>query len=149
MKKQLLLVAFMLIAPPSFSKEFIIKQVTNPNGGEHSYYFSPNKLTIQVGDTVTFVNAQDDTHDVMFVNVPKQVNDMIMSPMSEKKGDQWSYTFTTQGTYQFHCHPHEALGMEGTLIVGMASKAGDTKPVNHHALEGKNEQTDTHSHKHE
>ena len=60
---------------------------------------------------------------------------MIMSPMQKKKGEKFSYTFTVPGTYKFHCHPHEALGMEGTLIVGTASKPGETKSVNHHMLE--------------
>jgi plastocyanin len=43
---------------------------------------------------------------------PKGVDEMIMSPMQEKKGDKFSYTFTVPGTYKFHCHAHEQLGME-------------------------------------
>ena len=136
MKKLLLATAFMLAASPAFAKEVIIKEVTGDDG---KYYFSPNKMTIQPGDTVTFVNAQDDMHDVMFVDVPKAVDEMIMSPMFEKKGDKYSYTFTVPGTYQFHCHPHEALGMKGTLIVGTPSKPGETKAMDHHKLEKKAE----------
>ena len=59
---------------------------------------------------------------------------MIMSPMHDKKGDKFSYTFTVAGTYKFHCHPHEALGMDGTIIVGEPSKAGETKMMDHHKL---------------
>lgn len=134
MKKLLLTTTLMLATTPAFAKDYTIKEVTNPNGGKGAYYFSPKKLTIQPGDTVTFIDAQDDTHDVMFNVVPKAVDEMIMSPMLEKQGDKWSYTFTVPGTYRFHCHPHEALGMKGTLIVGEASKPGETKKVNHHDM---------------
>jgi plastocyanin len=122
-----------LIAAPTFAKDYTIKEVTGDGSGK-PYYFSPDKLTIQPGDTVTFLNAQDDTHDVMFVNVPKGVDEMIMSPMHEKAGDKFSYTFKIPGTYQFHCHPHEALGMKGTLIVGTPSKPGTTVAMNHHKM---------------
>ena len=134
MKKLLLTTAALaMMVSPAFAKDFTGKQVSDP-AGDKPYYFSPSNLTIQPGDTVTFVNVQDDMHDVMFVEVPKGVDEMIMSPMSEKEGDKFSYTFTVPGTYKFHCHPHEALGMEGTLIVGQASKPGETVKMDHHKM---------------
>jgi plastocyanin/Cu/Ag efflux protein CusF len=133
MKKLLLTTALMLATTPAFAKEYTIKEVTDYDA-KKQHFFSPDMLTIQPGDTVTFVNAQDEIHDVMFVNVPKQVDEMIMSPKQEKKGDKFSYTFTVPGTYKFHCHAHEQLGMEGTLIVGQASKPGETKSMDHHKL---------------
>ena len=133
MKKLLLTTALMLITTPAFAKEFTIKEVTDYDAKKQNY-FSPDKLTIQPGDTVTFVNAQDEMHEVMFINVPKAVDEMIMSPMHKKKGESFSYTFTVPGTYKFHCHPHEALGMDGVLIVGQASKPGETKVMDHHKL---------------
>ena len=114
--------------------QYTIKEISDPAGNK-PYYFEPSTLTIQPGDTVTFVNAQEDMHDVMFDVVPKQVDAMIMAPMQEKAGERWSYTFTVPGTYHFHCHPHQALGMKGTLVVGQASKPGETRTVDHEALE--------------
>lgn len=140
MKKLLLTTALMLAATPAFAKEVIVKEVTDANG---KVFFSPDKLTVQPGDTVTFENAQDEMHEVMFINVPKGVDEMIMSPMHEKKGDKFSYTFTVPGTYQFHCHPHEAAGMKGTLIVGAPSKPGETKAMDHHKLAKKLEDGDS------
>ena len=125
--------ALTMMASPEFAKDYTIKQISDPAGNK-PYYFSPDNLTIQPGDTVNFIDAQDDMHDVMFVEVPKGVNEMIMSPMSEKEGDKFSYTFTVPGTYKFHCHPHEALGMTGTLIVGQASKPGETVKMDHHKM---------------
>lgn len=131
MRKLILTTALMLAATPAFAKEYTIKEVTNEDGGAKPYYFSPDKLVIKPGDTVIFENAQEDMHNVMFVDVPKAVDEMIMSPMMEKKGEKFSYKFTIPGTYQFHCHPHEALGMKGTIIVGQASKPGETKKMGH------------------
>ena len=133
MKKIMLIAALAMIASPAFAKEYTIKEVSDPAGNK-PYYFSPDKLTIQPGDTVTFVNAQEDMHDVMFVEVPKGVDEMIMSPMHEKEGEKFSYTFNVPGTHNFHCHPHEALGMKGTLIVGQASKPGETVKMDHHKM---------------
>lgn len=133
MKKLLLTTALMLAATPAFAAEHIIKEVTDDNAKKQNF-FSPDKLTIQPGDTVIFENAQDAPHEVMFISQPKAVDEMIMSPMHEKKGDKFSYTFTVPGTYKFHCHPHEALGMDGTIIVGEPSKAGETKMMDHHKL---------------
>lgn len=133
MKKLLLTTALMLAATPAFAAEHIIKEVTDYDAKKQNF-FSPDRLTIQPGDTVTFENAQDEPHQVMFVSVPKGVDEMIMSPMQEKKGDKFTYTFTVPGTYKYHCHPHEALGMEGVLIVGSPSKAGETKIMDHHKL---------------
>lgn len=133
MKRFLLAAILLLPAHHVLAKEYIIKEVSDP-AGTKPYYFSPDKLTIQRGDTVRFVNAQDDTHDVMFISVPKKVDEMIMSPKHEKEGDNWAYTFTVSGTYKFHCHAHESLKMEGTLIVGAPSKPGMTKLMDHHKL---------------
>lgn len=135
MKKLLLTTALVFLATPAFAKEYTIKEISDP-AGDKPYYFEPSELTIQPGDTVTFVNAQEDFHDVMFVTVPKSVDAMIMSPMLEKEGEKWSYTFNTPGTYGFHCHPHEGAGMKGILIVGQASAPGDTKNVDHDAMMG-------------
>jgi plastocyanin len=88
MKKLLLTTALVLAATPAFAKEVIVKEITDDKTGKA--YFSPDNLTVQPGDTVTFENAQDSPHEVMFVNVPKQVDEMIMSPMQDKKGDKFS-----------------------------------------------------------
>ncbi|MEK7802143.1 MAG: copper-binding protein [Pseudomonadota bacterium] len=134
MKKLLFTTALIMFATPAMAKDYTIKEISDPAGNNKPYYFEPSELTIQPGDTVTFLNAQDDMHDVMFISVPKGVDEMIMSPMHEKEGDKFSYTFTVLGTYQFHCHPHEKLGMKGTLIVGAPSKSGETIVMDHHKM---------------
>jgi plastocyanin len=126
MNKLLLITALAMLASPAFAKEYTITEAGTS--------FTPDNLTIQPGDTVTFVNEENKKHDVMFVNVPKGVDEMIMSPMLKQKGDKFSYTFKVPGTYQYHCHPHEELGMKGRLIVGQPSKPGETVAMDHHKM---------------
>lgn len=107
-------------ALPVSAADYTVKMITDHNAAQ-VYRFEPSQLSIMPGDTVHFVDAQDDRHDVMFEAIPKGAS-FVASPMLEKEGQTWSYTFTTQGTYQYHCHPHEELGMRGVIIVGKASR---------------------------
>ena len=40
----------------------------------------------------------------------------------KNKGQKWSQTFSTEGTYEYHCIPHLLLGMHGSVIVGHPSR---------------------------
>ncbi|MBI3420155.1 MAG: cupredoxin domain-containing protein [Proteobacteria bacterium] len=131
MKKLLLTALLILLALPAFAKDYTVKMVTDDDI-EDSYRFDPDKLTIQPGDTVNFVNDQNDKHDVVFESVPKAA-EFAKSPMLRKKGQSWSYTFTHPGTYKYHCHPHAHWGMRGVIIVGKPSKPEDMKTdASHH-----------------
>lgn len=127
----LLMAAFFAMPNLALAKNYTVREISAPRA-KKPYYFKPSSLTVQPGDTVTFVNTQNEMHNVMFDSVPKAVKeDMIMGPDQEKVGSKWSYTFTFPGTYHYHCHPHETLGMKGTIIVGRASKPGETKNIGH------------------
>ncbi|MFD5318523.1 cupredoxin family copper-binding protein [Streptomyces sp. NPDC127098] len=65
------------------------------------YAYGPATLTVSVGDTVTWTNQDTAPHDVLTTAGPVAVD----SPMLEQ-GDQWSYTFTTPGTYDYYCTVH-------------------------------------------
>lgn len=128
MKKQLLamiaVTAFFLSPASAHAKDYTVKMMSD--GGK--YRFEPKKLTIQSGDQVTWINAQDEMHEVMTESVPENAQP-FESPMLEKKDQKWSHVFTTAGTYRYHCHPHEALGMEGVILVGSSSKADLSDPA--------------------
>jgi plastocyanin len=34
------------------------------------------------------------------------------------QGQERSHTFDSPGTYEYHCIPHQAIGMRGTIVVG-------------------------------
>ena len=123
MKLKILLMTT-LLAGTAFSQnaiaeEFTVKMVTNLDA-EQVYYFEPAELTIQPGDTVKWVNVQEDMHNAVADSVPKGA-EFFESPMLEEEGADWSYTFTTKGTYSYHCHPHAAVGMKGIITVGEPS----------------------------
>jgi len=79
--------------------------------------FTPQDLTINVGETVTFDNVGG------FHNVNGTQTTFPMNPESFGNGAAasapWNYqhTFTIPGTYNYHCDPHEDLGMSGTITV--------------------------------
>lgn len=144
MKKEILFasLAVVLSVFPSegYAKEYIIRMVTHAEQGQ--YAFEPQKLTIKSGDTVTWVNAQDDMHNIMAESVPEGV-DAFSSPMLELSGQKWSYTFIKSGTYAFHCHPHVELGMRGMIIVdypfenkGHSQSGHDHGAHDHHHEQG-------------
>lgn len=122
MKKFLLTVATIAIfSSPAMAEEYIVKMVTDKDA-KKVYYFEPEVLKIQPGDTVKWVMVQDDIHNAVADAGPKGA-ELFSSPMLEEKGQSWSYTFDgKEGTYSYHCHPHAAMGMKGKIIVGKASK---------------------------
>jgi plastocyanin len=121
--------AFILtLTPIAYAKEYTIKMM--PHADKETYAFEPAKLTIKSGDKITWLNVQGDTHNVMSESVPKGAK-TFASPMLEKKGEKWSYTFTQAGTYRYHCHPHAELGMRGEIIVDHSSKQEETQENGH------------------
>jgi plastocyanin len=124
------MLAFLAFADPAQAAEYTVKMIST--GEKGNFYYEPRKLTIKSGDTVTWVNEQDDAHNVMAEAIPKTA-EPFEAPLLEKAGGTWSYTFTKPGTYRYHCHPHAQNGMAGTIIVDRPSKAGEVKELNHHS----------------
>lgn len=72
--------------------------------------FSPSTLKVMIGvnNTVTWVNNDIVLHTVTSDTGLFNSNDL-------NSGQSWSYTFTTPGTYSYHCSYHP--WMKGTVIV--------------------------------
>ena len=82
-------------------------------GSEGMLVFEPCELTINVGDTVTFVNNELPPHNVMFTGHDElSHNDLAFSP-----GDTIDVTFEKAGDYDFQCDPHAGAGMKGVIHV--------------------------------
>jgi plastocyanin len=71
--------------------------------------FSPESLTINAGDTVTW-NWVDGVHEIA------ADDGSFGAPISEAS-PQYSYTFNTPGTYSYSCDFHKDVGGVGTIIV--------------------------------
>ncbi len=78
------------------------------------FSFTPPSVTIQVGDTIVWTNAGG-VHTV--------TGDASADPFcgSNAIPVSCSETFTTAGTFPYHCEFHASFGMRGTVIVMPAS----------------------------
>lgn len=90
--------------------------------------FEPATLTVSVGDTVTWTNETDESHTVTSLSYGRNsfgsgdfdsesqargsLTQALMAP-----GAEYSFTFTTAGTYEYICIPHEDQGMKGKIVV--------------------------------
>lgn len=78
-----------------------------------SFAFTPQDITVKVGTTVTWTNQDSIGHTVTSDDgdslSPKLNSNML------QKGDTYTYTFSTPGTYKYHCSVHPE--MTGTVTV--------------------------------
>jgi len=70
--------------------------------------FSPNRLLVSAGATVEWTNRDPVEHSVT-------ADDGSWDSGSIAPGGTWRHTFTTPGTYAFHCTPHPY--MTGAVVV--------------------------------
>jgi plastocyanin len=71
--------------------------------------FSPEDLTINVGDTVTWTNDDDSPHTVT-------ADDDKFNSGNMGEGATWSYTFTEVGAYDYHCNYHGSMTGSVTVV---------------------------------
>ena len=88
--------------------------------------FVPAKLTVKVGETVTWDNTSRAmvhtvTADPALVRDPGNVKlPQGAAPWDSGNiapGQSWSHTFEIPGEYRYCCLPHEVVGMAGSVIV--------------------------------
>ncbi len=114
----LLFVAAM-VPSVSSAKEVEVKMTDTPAA------FVPAKVTIKVGDKVTWNNSAQSLHSVDADPANAQDKADVSLPAGAKPfdsgfmapGAKYSYTFTVPGTYKYVCLPHEKDGMKGEVVV--------------------------------
>ena len=74
--------------------------------------FVPASITIRSGDSVTFVNDDDDAHTAT-------ADDASWDSEGLNQGQRWTHLFARSGTYTYHCTVHPF--MKGEIIVRSAS----------------------------
>ncbi len=82
--------------------------------------YTPNSITINVGDTVRWTNVQGN-HNVngtqaTYPNNPESFGNSVAGP-----GWVLTHVFNTPGNYDYRCDPHLFLGMTGTVTVNDVS----------------------------
>jgi amicyanin len=85
---------------------------TDPEVDIDQFTFTPQRLTVKAGTTVTWSNEDDVPHTV--ASSGKAFKSKALDTR-----DKFSFTFTTPGTYDYFCslHPH----MTGAVVVEAAS----------------------------
>jgi plastocyanin len=77
-----------------------------------NFTFTPQRLTLKAGTTVTWTNHDDIPHAIAS-------STKVFKSKALDTDDKYSFTFTTAGTYEYFCslHPH----MTGTIVVEAAT----------------------------
>jgi plastocyanin len=83
-------------------------QIVQPSPAALSWAFSPPALTVKVGDTISWTNTGALVHTVT-------ADDGSFDSGLLNTGESWSHTFSTPGTYAYHCTPHP--WMKATVVV--------------------------------
>lgn len=82
-------------------------------------FFSPNKLTINRGQTVHWTNKGNEQHSVNSNPAPEKCGpssgESFESPTLDP-GDTFDHTFDSAGTFAYHCEFH-GCPMKGTIVV--------------------------------
>lgn len=115
-------------------------------------YFEPARVDIRSGDTVVWVQADEiNEHNVVAYpdGIPRGTP-LFEGPLLDEVGQKYSVTFTKPGTYGYHCHPHEALGMKGVVIVDRESRPEEFRKaspseMHHHQEESTEDGHATHN----
>jgi len=101
-------------------------------GDDKGYRFEPATVTIKPGDAVRFTMVSGGPHNVAFdpatvpaesknqldANMDQKISE-LSSPMMMNPNETYTISFggVKPGTYPFHCTPHLAMGMKGTITV--------------------------------
>lgn len=79
--------------------------------------FSPQHITISVGDSVTW-RWNGDTHTVTQGTTPSSSQDGTrLFDVPERKNGTFGYRFTQAGTVPYFCRKHFYMSMDGTVKV--------------------------------
>ncbi|HVF19385.1 MAG TPA: plastocyanin/azurin family copper-binding protein, partial [Mycobacteriales bacterium] len=114
----LLLVAVVLGAGTPASAEDATVAATGSNT------FSPNRVAILVGDSVTWSTSGGVNHTVTSASANWRKDDQI-----SLVGQSTSFTFSRAGTYAYYCRTHGSptAGMRGTVVVSGPTAASPTR----------------------
>lgn len=99
-KWALLLVALVALSPTATAAE------ASMMGG----YFSPDRLVVEAGETVTWTNDDSIAHTVTSTWDNGATFNKVVRP-----GETFSWTFEEAGSYAIHCRPHAHTGAEGGM----------------------------------
>lgn len=122
MKYTLRVIMFLSVALLGFSASATTHTIT-----QQSLTFSPNQLTVEVGDIVLF-QWTSGNHTTTSASVPAGAatwDALLTSSMQT-----FEYTVTVEGIYGYVCTPHALAGMVGGFMAVLPSSARAHVPAN-------------------
>ncbi|MFI6694760.1 plastocyanin/azurin family copper-binding protein [Streptomyces sp. NPDC050433] len=81
--------------------------------------YAQPKLTVEVGQTVTWVNEDTAPHTVTTSSGPDTLDSGNLA-----KGDSWSFTFTKAGVYDYYCAVHPDMVAGITVVESGSGSTG-------------------------
>lgn len=101
-------------------------------GDDKGYRFEPADIKVKAGDGIKFIMVSGGPHNIAFdpATIPADVKAQLManmptqmaelsSPLFSNPNEAYTISFANikPGQYPFHCTPHLAMGMKGTITV--------------------------------
>ena len=101
-------------------------------GDDKGYRFEPANITIKSGDGIKFIMVSGGPHNAAFdaASIPADVKSQLMAnmpnqmaefagPLMMNPNENYTISFAKvkPGKYDFHCTPHLAMNMKGTITV--------------------------------
>ena len=112
------IVATLSAMPSAFAAEVSVPEGSGvPGCEETNECWIPNDINIAVGDTVTWSNDDTAAHTVTSGS-PADGPTLVFDSSLFMAGATFSYTFDTEGTFDYFCMVHP--WMQGSVIVGAA-----------------------------
>ena len=111
-----ILLLLVLFVNPVSAKTHVVKMGTDRG----ILAFEPSTLTIEVGDTVRWINNKAFPHNVVFDRqAPESIRQHSQKRLLASPSVEITETFddVPPGKYTYHCLPHRGGGMSATLIV--------------------------------
>src|SRR6218665_2094331 len=78
--------------------------------------WSPNSLTIEVGDSVTFTNANQGSHNINGTTATFASNPESFGMLTTGQNWVYGHRFNIAGTYSYRCDVHSTM-MTRTIVV--------------------------------
>ena len=101
-------------------------------GDDKGYRFEPADITVKAGDGIKFIMVSGGPHNVAFdpatvpadvkaqlsANMPNQLSE-LSSQMFMNPNESYTISFANikPGQYPYHCTPHLAMAMKGTITI--------------------------------
>lgn len=103
-------ISFVLLSFAVSSQGTMVEVILSNNA------FSPQHITINVGDTVRWINAQG-SHNINggLASYPDNPEPIFMGTVST--GWEHTHVFSVPGFYEYHCDLHVGMGMTGSVTV--------------------------------